>query len=107
MENGKLLGVRRYKTKVLAPFQPNQIIILNAQTIQQQLLQAYFTVQFIHSLPTHSFRPINYTMQTFTTFLAALAAGTAFAAPTSYQNQGVDHLVKVRMIDRSGSSETY
>jgi len=39
-------------------------------------------------------------MQTFTTFLAVLAAGTAFAAPTVYQNKpsyGVDHLVKVSL----------
>lgn len=34
-------------------------------------------------------------MQTFTTIIAALAAGTALAAPTSYQTYSTDHLVKV------------
>lgn len=36
-------------------------------------------------------------MQTFTTIIAALAAGTALAAPTSYyqQSSNIDHLVKV------------
>jgi len=35
-------------------------------------------------------------MQTFTTIIAALVAGTALAAPTSYQkSSNVDHLVKV------------
>lgn len=34
-------------------------------------------------------------MKTFTSFIAAFAAGTAFAAPTaSKQSYGVDHLVK-------------
>lgn len=35
-------------------------------------------------------------MQTFTTIIAALVAGTALAAPTPYQqSSNVDHLVKV------------
>lgn len=35
-------------------------------------------------------------MQTFTTIIAALIAGTALAAPTPYQpSYSVDHLVKV------------
>jgi hypothetical protein len=105
MENGELLGEARYKTKVPAPFQTNQIIIL---TTPKRSNNSFFK----HFLPTNSFIryqhtrfvQLNYTMQTFTTFLAAFAAGTAFAAPTSYQNKGVDHVVKVRMIDRSRSS---
>jgi hypothetical protein len=49
-------------------------------------------------------------MQTFTTFLAALAAGTAFAAPTVYQNKrsnGVDHSVKVSLAHQLSLMETY
>ena len=35
-------------------------------------------------------------MQTFTTIIAALVAGTALAVPTPYQqSSNVDHLVKV------------
>jgi hypothetical protein len=36
-------------------------------------------------------------MQTFTTIIAALVAGTALAAPTSYYQptSNIDHLVKV------------
>jgi K+/H+ antiporter YhaU regulatory subunit KhtT len=35
-------------------------------------------------------------MQTFTTIIAALVAGTALAAPTPYQqSSNIDHLVKV------------
>jgi hypothetical protein len=44
MVSHRLMAERRYKTVDLTPLKPNQIILINSQTIRQQLPQAYSIV---------------------------------------------------------------